>query len=299
MTKAARRLPTLVFPLALIGAACADFSARTAGTGGASGTVGGTGGVATGGGTGAGTGGRPGTGGTTAGSGGAVAGTGGRVGAGGGPGTIMRVDLTGKKVLFIVGSPTSPATGDMSFQGVLTDRGMIVTLADAETADANAATMNLIVGSDTAGSGWPTLYKDIAVPMIAFGNAFDFALGFIPTNSAKGSISTPVMLTIVDETTPLAAAFTTGMNVGVIGTTRNTSIYWATPGGSPINVASVMGAPTQMGVFAFEKGAMMAIGTAAARRVVLGWRTDFVTTDLAIEAFRMMNAAIEWTATAP
>lgn len=219
---------------------------------------------------------------------------------GGVPGTIMRVDLTGKKVLMVIGSPSSPATGDAALRDVLTGKGMVVTLADAETVNPAAATMNVLIGSDTAGSGWPTLYKDLAVPMIVFGNGFDFALGFTPTSSAKGNASTPVQITILDATTPLAAAFSMGTNVSVIGTDRNTQIRWVTPGGAPIRVAGVMGAAaTELIVFAYEKGAMMAVGTAAARRVKLGWSVDLVEKDLAIEAFRMMNAAIEWTATAP
>jgi hypothetical protein len=308
-----------LFPYVLLAAAaCADLGGAPAGTGagGASGAGGGTGaatGGTAGGGTGGtavtGTGGRTGSGGMTSGVTGGRTGSGGTLpgggtggassGSGGGPGTIMRVDLTGKKVLFVVGSTASPSTGDMAFQTFLADKGMVVTRGDATTIVPDAATMNLIVGSDTAGSEWPTLYKDIPVPIITFSNAFDFALGFIPTNSVKGSISTPGLLTIIDGNTPLAASFPAGMDIKVIGTTRNTSFYWATPTGTVIRVAGVMGTPTQLGVFAFEKGAMMAIGTAAARRVALGWRTDFIVSDLAIEAFRIMNAAIEWTATAP
>jgi hypothetical protein len=313
----ARRSLVVASTYVLLGAAaCADLGGAPAGTGsgGASGdsgnatggrSGGGTGGAA-GGGTGSGgmtgtaTGGKTGSGGAPSGTGGLVSGAGGAtIGTGGRSGTIVRVDLTGKKVLLIVGSTASPSTGDIAFQAFLADKGMVVTRGDATTVVPDAASMSLIVGSDTAGSDWPTLYKDIAVPIITFSNAFDFALGFIPTNSAKGSISTPGLLTIIDENTPLAASFPAGMDVKVIGTTRNTSYYWATPAGTVIRVAGVMGAPTQLGVFAFEKGAMMAVGTAAARRVALGWRTDFIVSDLAIEAFRIMNAAIEWTATAP
>jgi hypothetical protein len=39
----------------------------------------------------------------------------------------------------------------------------------------------------------------------------------------------------------------------------------------------------------------MATAVAADRRVAIAWKTDAVA-DLSIEAFKVMNAAIEWTA---
>ena len=215
-------------------------------------------------------------------------------GSGGTQGTITRIDLTGKKVLLIVGSPTSPSTGDMLLQGTLEGKGMIVTLADASVVNPNAAAMDLIIASDTAGSTFPTLYGGVAVPMIIFGNGFLQALGIIATSSAKGTISTPVTLSVLDGTTVLAGALPMGANFLAIGTTRNTSVYWGTPGGSLIKVAGIMGAPTELTAFAYEKGAMMALGTAADRRVVLAWKVDVIA-DLSIESFKIMNAAIQWT----
>ncbi len=76
---------------------------------------------------------------------------------------------------------------------------------------------------------------------------------------------------------------------------RSTSLYWGTPAGSPIRVASLMGQPTQVIDFAYEKGAALMTGTAAGRRVALGFKTDVVQS-LTIEGFKLLSAAIEWTA---
>jgi len=158
--------------------------------------------------------------------------------------------------------------------------------------------MNLIVGSSGASeTEFAPLYGSLAVPMILFGGGYYQPLNFAPAGSANkgGNVTGTTKLTVVDATTPLAASFPVGMPLGVIGTTRSTQFYWGLPAGSPIKVAAVMGMPTQLSVFAYEKGATMAVGTAPARRVALGWNSDAVP-DLSIEAFRLMSAAVDWTA---
>ena len=134
--------------------------------------------------------------------------------------------------------------------------------------------------------------------MIIFSNGAYQAMGFIAASAGKGSASTPVMATIVDGTTPLASGMAMGTSFSAIGTSRSTSVYWGNPGGTPIKVATVVGAPTQLISFAYEKGATMATGTAPARRVALGFKTDVIG-DLSIESTKLLNAAIEWTAGAP
>ena len=56
-----------------------------------------------------------------------------------------------------------------------------------------------------------------------------------------------------------------------------------------------MGQPTQVVSFAYEKGAALMTGTAAARRVGFGVKVDSIQ-DLTIEGFKLLMAAIEWTA---
>ncbi|MES1204825.1 MAG: hypothetical protein ABUS79_02705 [Pseudomonadota bacterium] len=274
------------------GAGGAPGSGGAQGSGGAlgSGGVQGSGGAL-------GSGGLTATGGTSA-SGGAPGTGGAAAGTGGAQGTIMRVNLTGKKALMVVDDPSSLDDGDLAFRDVLVNRGMVVTFGDVTTAAAGAATMNLIVASSGASeTEFAPLYGAVAVPMIAFGGGYFQPLNFAAAGSANkgGNVTGTTKVTIVDAATPLAASFPAGMALGVIGTTRSTQFYWGLPMGSPIKVAAVMGMPTQISVFAYEKGATMAVGTAPARRVALGWNTDAVP-DLSIEAFRLMNSAIDWTA---
>jgi len=73
---------------------------------------------------------------------------------------------------------------------------------------------------------------------------------------------------------------------------------WGIPGGTAIKVAAVTGAPTEFAVFGYEKGSPMGVGTAAARRVALGWKTDLQDA-LTVQGFKLQDAAISWTAGAP
>ncbi len=273
-------------------AACADFTAKPVPTLDAGVTGGGGMGVGTGGTT------------STTGTGGGAVASGGTTGTTVPPpttgGTIAKVDLKGKRVLFIVDDPASLDDGDIMLRDILAvGRDMVVTMGDTAGVNPEAATMNLIIASSGASAAeFATLYKEAAVPMILFGNTTYQAMGIIAASSGKGTVSTPVMLTIATAAAPLTSSLAMGTIFSAIGTARSTSVYWGTPGGSPINVATVMGVPTQSVAFAYEKGSAMAAGTAAGRRVGLGFKTDVVP-DLSIESFRLLNAAIEWTAGAP
>jgi len=76
---------------------------------------------------------------------------------------------------------------------------------------------------------------------------------------------------------------------------RSTSLYWGTPGPSAIKVASIMGQATQLVEFAYEKGAALPTGTAAARRVGFGVKIDSIQ-DVTVEGFKLLMSAVEWTA---
>jgi len=270
----------------------------TTGTGGSS-TTGRGGGGGGGGSTGAG-----GQGGTTA-AGGSGGGQGGSTGAGGAPTTdpdasVPRVDLSGRKALFIVSSPTSLDTGDATIQQLLQIRGMIVTFA-TEAGPASLATgQNVVIGSGSASAAdFATTFKDVAVPMVLFGNGYFQPMGMSPTGSSnKGTIDSGTPVTIGDTSTPLSVDLLMGATIDIIGTTRSASVYWGTPGPSAIKVAAVSGTPTQGIVFAYDTGMAMPVGTAPARRVALAWKSNLVT-DLSVDAYKLTNAAFEWTAAAP
>src|SRR6185312_11318273 len=127
----------------------------TTGNGGATGTGGATA-----------TGGTTGTGGVTAqGGSSGTPGTGG--GTAGGP-----IDLTGRKALLVVDSPGSMSTGETIVMETLEERGMIVTVGASTGPASLAAGMNVVVVSDSAGSGdFVPIFGSVAVPMIVFGNS--------------------------------------------------------------------------------------------------------------------------------
>jgi hypothetical protein len=271
--------------------------AGTSGTGGAKGTGGatGTGGTkATGGATGTGgaasTGGTTGTGGVTATGG--VAGTAGS----GGPAATGPIDLTGRTALLVVDEPSSLSDGEVIVQETLEERGLVVTVGASTGPASLAAGMNLVVVSDSSGAGdFTPIFGSVAVPMIVFGNSAFQTLGWTASSSAKGTVSSTTSVTTTNVSTPLASDLGAGTSFPMILATQSTSLYWGTPGGAPIAVASIMGSASELIDFAYEKGSATATGTAPARRVGLGWKTNAVQ-NLTIDGFKLFSAAIDWTA---
>src|SRR4051812_48406918 len=185
---------TLLSLLVLSTAACVGNDAQgpggnnSGGSRGPTATGGGGSGNAPGGGGGGGTS-TTGGGGATGGGGSTTTGTGGKGGATGSGGTVGTtgtggqitnpdasvpvVDLGGRKALFIVSSPTSPDDGDVTLQQLLQIRGMTVTFA-TEAGPASMATgMNVVIASGSASAAdFATTFKDVAVPMVLFGNGY-------------------------------------------------------------------------------------------------------------------------------
>jgi hypothetical protein len=271
------------------GAGGALATAGSTGHGGATGTGGTTGAGGTPG-TGGGhaSGGSPGTGGTT------TTGVAGSSGAGATTGGL--IDLTGRKALLVVDSPSSMSDGETIVEEVLQERGMVVTVGASTGPASLAAGQNVVVVSDTAGAGdFVPIFGSVAVPMIVFGNSAFQTLGWTASSSAKGTVSSTTNVSVVNVSTPLASDLTAGLSFPMILSTTSTSLYWGTPGGAPIDVASVIGSPSELIDFAYEKGSAMATGTAPARRVGLGWKTSAVQ-NLTISGFKLFSAAIDWTA---
>jgi hypothetical protein len=273
------------------GAAGTGGSVATGGTTGHGGATGSGGAAATGGATGKG--GATGTGGAT-GAGGVTA-TGGATGAGGST-TGGPIDLTGRKALLVVDSPTSMSDGETIVMETLEERGLVVTVGASTGPASLAAGMNVVVVSDSAGSGdFVPIFGSVAVPMIVFGNSAYSSLGWTPSSSSKGTVGSTTMVSMTSVSTPLASDLAAGSSFTAILATTSTSLYWGSPGGSPIAVASIMGSATELIDFAFEKGAATVTGTAPARRVGLGFKTSAVQ-NLTIDGFKLLSAAVDWTA---
>ena len=173
---------------------------------------------------------------------------------------------------------------------------MVVTVGASTGPASLAAGMNLVVVSDSSGAGdFVPIFGSVAVPMIVFGNSAYSTLGWTPKSSSKGTVDSTSMVTTTSTSTPLASDLGAGSSFTAILAGHSTSIYWGTPGGAAIAVASVMGASTELVDFGFEKGAATATGTAPARRVGLGFKTSIVQY-LTIDAYKLLSAAIDWTA---
>jgi len=179
---------------------------------------------------------------------------------------------------------------------VLQERGLVVTVGASTGPASLAAGQNVVVVSDSCGAGdFVPIFGSVSVPMIVFGNSAFQTLGWTASSSAKGTVSSTTNVSVVNVSTPLSSDLTAGLAFPMILSTTSTSLYWGTPGGAPILVASVMGSSTQLVDFAYEKGSAMAAGTAPARRVGLGFKTSAVQ-NLTINGFKLFSAAIDWTA---
>jgi hypothetical protein len=131
--------------------------------------------------------------------------------------------------------------------------------------------------------------------MIVFGNSAYSNLGWITSSSGKGSVSSTTLCSLADTNAALQSDVPAGVGFKMILDSRSTSLYWGTPTSAAIKTASIMGQATQLVTFAYPKGAALMTGTAADRRVGFGVKVDSVQ-DLTVEGFKLLMAAIEWTA---
>ncbi len=205
------------------------------------------------------------------------------------------VDLTGRKALFIVDSPAALSDGETLVQEILQEQGMVVTLGPATGPASLATGQNVIVASDGAtASDFATTFGTVAVPVIVFGNSHFQSLGWV-AKSAKGTVDASAQLTITDDSTTLSSDLGTGTTFTAVLATTSASLYWGTPTGAPITVASVVGTPTEVVAFGFETGASTGSTPAPARRVGLGWKTNVIQ-NLTVDAYKLFQAALDWTA---
>ena len=206
--------------------------------------------------------------------------------------------LEGRKALLVVDNPGSLDDGETILKLTLENREMVVTLAPGTGPASLATGQNVVLVSSGVGSGdFVPVFKDVAVPMIVFGNSAYSNLGWITSSSGKGTVSSTTLVSLADATTPLVSDLMTGVGFKMILDSRSTSLYWGRPPRPRSAPSSIMGQSTQLVWFGYEKGAALMTGTAAARRVGFGVKVDSIQ-DMTIEGFKLLMAAIEWTATA-
>jgi hypothetical protein len=198
--------------------------------------------------------------------------------AGGPAATDARV--TGRHALLVWGygehDPTPKATDppkafDLTMKGRLEARGLVVDMrvdALSTVADADGKAVVVISSSINRDNLFDAAkkprFKDIAVPTIVMKDGTIEVMG-LGTGSA-GGFSTGVgetQISIVAPDDPLAAGFKGNVTVY----TKGDRLIWAQPAAAARKIATVVGQPTQITIFAYAAGAMMVGQVAPAKRM--------------------------------
>jgi hypothetical protein len=172
--------------------------------------------------------------------------------------------------------------------------GFTVTVkSDNSSATADASGKVLVFVAESSGSTSVTSkFRDVAVPVVAC-EAFIYddmrMTGTAETEFDYQLDTTEV--TIVDASHPLAA----GLSGPVAISTANARVMWGIPGSAAKKVATLVGKPTQITVFAYEAGADMVGQKAPARRVGL-FIDDVAAGALTTNGTKLLDAAIVWAA---
>jgi len=130
----------------------------------------------------------------------------------------------------------------------------------------------VLVSSSVGAGDFVPVFKDVAVPMIVFGNSAYQTLGWTANSSSKGTVGSTTLVTLVDVSTPLVSDLMTGVGFKMILDSRSTSLYWGTPAGAPIKVASIQG-----------DTAVLSDGPAPGTEVVTVGGEELLGTEFAIE----------------
>lgn len=213
------------------------------------------------------------------------------------------VSGVGKHVLFIWGYgehlPT-PKPGDklMALDATmkmrLESQGLTVDLeVDALSKEADAAGKALILISSSVNrtnlfDGANPRFKDAAVPAFIMKDGVIEVMGL--GNGSKGGFSTDVgqsKLTIVAPGDPLAAGLTGDVTVY----TKGDRLIWSVPGPAAKSIATIVGNAKEVGIFAYDKGAAMVMGTAPAKRMAFFIHRN---TDYSADGLKLFDAAIAY-----
>lgn len=199
-----------------------------------------------------------------------------------------------------MGDPAALSDGEGALARDLESRGMTVAVAPAAGPGSLADGKSMIIASSNADpAALATTFKDAAVPLLVFGRSFDVSLGMVAAGAGNtgGVDGSTALLALTGAGTPLVADLATG-TAFTAHPSRSSTLAWATPGGTPIPVAAIGGAVNQAVVFGFERGVAMATGSAAGRRVALGWSIESYGA-LSVPAYKLTLAAFKWAAATP
>jgi len=195
-------------------------------------------------------------------------------------------------VLFVGGNASNPPPGDDPAITRITDLGYSVTLADDDTVTAaDAVGHDLVVLSSTVVlSKIGNMFETTAVPLLTWeGWLFDDME--LTASGGNGETSaTQSQLVIQDPSHPIAAGLTG--TVTVSGGASKFSYGQALA--SADEIATVAGASTQAGVFAYETGDLLDGGLSAPARRVGLFPSSSTPTEITNDGWAIFEAAINW-----
>ncbi len=208
----------------------------------------------------------------------------------------LKVDIlrSPKKILFIAGDAALLSTSDASIVARLQSQGHTVLAINDELSTTASATGQdlVIISSSVSGSQVNTKFQGVAVPVINWETVLQDELLFTgaASSTSQGTSATQTTLNITDASHPLAGGLAAGVRI-VANTTGTFS--WGAPGETPLIIARLNDGTNRAAIYAYETGAAMNSGTAAARRVNLFLQNDtFVS--LNADGLRLFDAAVAW-----
>jgi hypothetical protein len=195
----------------------------------------------------------------------------------------------GKTVLFVVGNITP---SDLAISNRLRDGGYTVQMVtDAQSATTNATGKGLVLVSSTVISGnVGTKFREVAVPVINWEYLLEDDFGFTGnSDSERFTVGSQMQINITNPGHPLAAGLAGIQAV----TTAPSTFSWGEPVGSPVIIARLNDASGHPCLYAYETGAALSSGMAAARRVHLFLNNDTCAA-LNADGQKLFDAAVSW-----
>jgi hypothetical protein len=193
-------------------------------------------------------------------------------------------------VLLVVGNPGMLSPSDTRVRTLLEARSFAVRIADDNAAvDVTGARLVVLAGS-CASATLLAKYRDVPLPLLNLEPSVQDDMGMTAgTDADFGEQEGSGNLSVVMANHPLAAGLTG--NPGVVS--MESSFGWGRPAAAAQRVATLQGMAQRAAIYGYLKGAMMAAGVAAARRVGF-FASDDAARFLGPNGVALFNAAITW-----
>jgi hypothetical protein len=199
-----------------------------------------------------------------------------------------------REVFLIVGAlPASAA--DAVLERHMRSLGLrVTTVEDDVLGTVDTALADLIVISATVQvMNVGARFRDVAKPVLVGEPLLYDDMGMVSTTVNmgvnRGLENNVTSLSIVTPASQLAASLSGNVAIA----TQATTVSWGVPNASAIRVASLIGMPIRVALFAYETGQRMPELTAPARRVGL-FLSDQSASVLSPQGFALLDAAITW-----